>query len=112
MTAEAAGGRARDLFPLGVSQKKKKSVWSGAPFTLLTVAPLLVVGGDAPLDLEVGGRLAVELAVGSGLSQREVAAGRRLTGLQLGVRERVRERHCHSAIVRESERQCRFVIVS
>lgn len=71
--------------------KGKQRKPSGAPFTLLAVAPLLVVGGDAPLDFEVGGRLTVELAAGSGFSQREVAAGGRLTGLQLGRGRRERE---------------------
>lgn len=53
--------------------------------TLFAVASLFVVGGgDAPLDFEVWGRLAVELAVGSRFGQREVAAGGRLAGLQLG----------------------------
>lgn len=51
--------------------------------TLLAVASLFVVGGDAPLDFEVGGRLAVELAVGSRFGKRQVAAGGRLAGLQL-----------------------------
>lgn len=51
--------------------------------TLLAVASLFVGGGDAPLDFEVGGRLAVELAVGSRFGKRQVAAGGRLAGLQL-----------------------------
>lgn len=46
-----------------------------------------MVGGDAPLDFEVRGRLAVELAVGSGFGQRQVAAGGRLAGLQLGDKQ-------------------------
>lgn len=43
--------------------------------TLFTVTSLFVVGGDAPLDFEVGGRLSVELTVGSWFGQRQVAAG-------------------------------------
>lgn len=38
--------------------------------TLLAVAPLFVTGGNAPLDFDVGGRLAVELAAGSWFGQR------------------------------------------
>ena len=52
--------------------------------TLLAVASLFVVGRDAPLDFVVGGRLAVELAVGSLFGQRQIAAGGRLTRLMLG----------------------------
>lgn len=52
--------------------------------TLLTVASLFVAGGDAPLDFDVGGWLAIELAIGSWFGQRQVAAGGRLAGLQLG----------------------------
>lgn len=48
------------------------ALWS---LTLFTVASLFVVGGDAPLDFEVGGRLAVVLTVWSRFGQRQVAAG-------------------------------------
>lgn len=57
------------------------------PLTLLTVTSLFVVGGDAPLDFEVRGRLAVELAAGSRFGQRQVAAGGRLSGLHLEDRQ-------------------------
>lgn len=61
--------------------------------TLLAVASLFVTGGDAPLDFDVGGRLAVELAVGSRFGQRQVAAGGRLAGLQLGNKSKTRASH-------------------
>lgn len=51
--------------------------------TLLAVTSLFVVGGDAPLDFEVGGRLAVELTAWPRFGQRQVAAGGRVAGLQL-----------------------------
>lgn len=38
--------------------------------TLLAVASLFVTGGNAPLDFDVGRRLAVQLAVGSWFGQR------------------------------------------
>lgn len=65
-----------------LEEKEGSGLW--LLLTLFAVAPLFVVGGDAPRDFEVRGRLAVELAVGSRFGQREVAAGGRLAGLQLG----------------------------
>lgn len=63
--------------------------------TLFTVTSLFVVGGDAPLDFEVGGRLAIELAVGPRFGQRQVAAGGRLAGLQLGHKQT--DTHTHTS---------------
>ena len=68
--------------------------------TLFTVASLLVVGGDAPLHLEVGGGLAVELAVGPRLGQRKVAAGGRLAGLVL------EDTHTHGVKTQRTRSTC------
>lgn len=60
----------------------KKTTQCGL-LTLLAVTSLFVVGGDAPLDFEVGGRLAVQLTAWPRFGQRQVAARGRVAGLQL-----------------------------
>lgn len=70
--------RSSCLTPLWMSHP-----WREVLTNLLAVTSLFVVGGDAPLDFEVGGRLAVELTAWPRFGQRQVAAGGRVAGLQL-----------------------------
>ena len=58
-----------------------------------------MVGRNAPLDFEVGGRLAVELTARPRFGQRQVAAGGGLTGLQLRVNDAASQKYSRHEIL-------------